>query len=189
MVPDPDRVRQRLLEAGGRPGFAGMMIDVRYDRDGELAARDQVLRLRVFRNAGAERAVIGWKGPVSISPEGFKTRRELEYEIASATASPEAFPEALGYVPVYIIERYVEYYHLDAAVARLEWYPRMDTLIEIEGDADGIAAGIRATGMPRAAFTPDPLSVFAGRYASRTGAPAAMTLVELGSDPPAWPGR
>ena len=49
-MPDPDQVRQRLCQAGARPGFAGMMIDVRYDRNGELAARDQVLRLRRFRS-------------------------------------------------------------------------------------------------------------------------------------------
>jgi adenylate cyclase class IV len=177
----------RLLEAGARPGFAGVMIDVRYDRNGELALREQVLRLRLFRSASGERAVIGWKGPASISTGGLKTRRELEYEIRSASAAPEAFPEALGYQPVQTIERYVEYYHLGTAEARLEWYPRMDTLIEIEGDAEGIEAVIRATGIPRAAFTPEPLSVFAGRYATRTGAEPAMTLAELGPERPRWP--
>ncbi len=164
------------------------MIDVRYDRNGELAARDQVLRLRMFRGTGGERAVIGWKGPVSTSPEGAKLRHELEYEIQSAGAPLEAFPVALGYLPVNTIERYVEYYHLATAEARLEWYPRMDTLIEIEGDPEGIDSVIDATGIPRSAFTPEPLAVFAGRYATRTGAAAAMTLAELGAELPQWPG-
>ncbi|HEU5220098.1 MAG TPA: hypothetical protein VFU23_15670, partial [Gemmatimonadales bacterium] len=108
------------------PGFAGVMTDVRYDRNGELTSRDEVLRLRVFRSQAGERAVIGWKGPVSISRDGHKSRRELEYEMRSGSAAPEAFPEALGYSPVHRIERYVEYYSLGTVEARLEWYPRMD---------------------------------------------------------------
>ena len=188
-MPDPEAVRERLLRSGARLGFAGVMTDVRYDRNGELASRDEVLRLRLFRGAAGARAVIGWKGPVTISPGGLKTRRELEYEITSGRASPEAFPEALGYLPVHTIERYVEYYELGTAEARLEWYPRMDTLIEIEGDAEGIDAAIRATGMPRTAFTPEALSAFSGRYALRTGSAAAMTLAELGPELPQWPPR
>ncbi len=186
---DPEQVRERLRQAGARLGFAGMMIDVRYDRNGELASRAEVLRLRLFRGTTDVRAMIGWKGPTSISPEGLKTRHELEYEIRSASAPPEAFPQALGYQPVHTIERYVEYYRLGTAEARLEWYPRMDTLIEIEGDAEGIDAVIRVTGLPRDGFTPEPLSVFAGRYASRTGAEPAMTLAELGAERPGWPER
>ena len=188
-MPDPELVRARLRQAGARPGFAGMMIDVRYDRNGELTAQEQVLRLRIYRGATGERAVIGWKGPVSISPDGHKTRRELEYDISSGTAAPAAFPEALGYLPVNTIERYVEYYHLGTAEARLEWYPRMDTLIEIEGEAAGIDAIIWATGLAREEFTPEALSAFAGRFASRTGTGAAMTLAELGSEPHRWPER
>ncbi len=188
-MPDPELVRERLCLAGAQAGFAGVMIDVRYDRNGELASREQILRLRVFRGAVGDRFLLGWKGPPSISSEGLKIRRELEYEIRSDRAVPEAFPEALGYLPVQTIERYVEYYHLETAEARLEWYPRMDTLIEIEGDAEGIDAGIRATGLPRAAFTPEPLSVFTIRYSTRTGNAAALTLAELGSERPRWPGQ
>ena len=127
--------------------------------------------------------------PASISPDGHKTRRELEYEISSPNSAPAAFPEALGYLPVNTIERYVEYYHLGTAEARLEWYPRMDTLIEIEGDAAGIDAVILATGLAREEFTPEALSAFAVRFASRTGTGAAMTLAELGSELPRWPAR
>lgn len=164
-----------------------MLIDVRYDRNGELASRDEVLRLRLFRGTDGERAVLGWKGPVTVSPEGLKSRRELEYELGARSAAPEALPEALGYLPVHTIERYVECFRLGSAEARLEWYPRMDTLIEIEGDPKGIEEGIRVTGLPRAAFTPESLAVFAGRYATRTGSPAAMTLAELGAEQPRWP--
>lgn len=187
VVPDPDRVRARLLAAGARPGFAGRMTDVRYDRNGELAARGEVLRLRLFRGAGGERALLGWKGPASITVEGWKQRRELEYPLGPGTDAAQALPEALGYLPVHLLERYVEYYHLERGEARLEWYPRMDTLIEIEGDSQGIDGIIGATGLPRSAFTPEPLAMFAGRFAGRTGVAPALTLAELGADAPRWP--
>ena len=167
-----------------------MMVDVRWDRNGELIARDEVLRLRVFHDPNAEgRAVLGWKGPTSVSAEGLKERRELEYWISGGQDGPHALLEALGYSPLYTIERYVEYYQLGTTNARLEWYPRMDTLIEIEGDAEGIEAGMRASGLLRDAFTPESLSAFAARFAARTGIPAVMTLAALGSEPPSWESR
>jgi hypothetical protein len=189
VVPDAAQVRTRLIAAGARPGFAGRMTDIRYDRNGELTARGEVLRLRVFRGVDGDRAVIGWKGPASVTVEGWKERRELEYPIGVARARPEELPEALGYLPIHLLERYVEYYHLEGAEARLEWYPRMDTLIEIEGDSQGIDAFITATGLPRSAFTPEPLALFAGRFAARTGVAAALSLAELGAESPGWPER
>lgn len=166
------------------------MTDRRFDRSGELAGRDEVLRLRYFRGMdGTERAVVGWKGPVSVTPEGLKARRELEYDVRSAGGDPAAFLEALGYAEVYVVERHVEYYHLGPATARLEWYPRMDVLLEVEADPSAIAAALAATGLPRERFSPQSLREFAAEYQARTGMPAALSLAELGADAPSWEGR
>lgn len=190
MVADPAQVRDRLLSAGARPGFRGLMTDLRFDRQGELAARDEALRIRRLRQAeGREQTLIGWKGPTAVTALGHKQRRELEYCIHSDRLTPEALLEALGYEPIFLIERYVEYYHLGGADLRLEWYPRMDTLIEVEGDPAAIEAGIGASGLPRSAFSADPLTVFVGRYAARTGLAAALTTAQLGSETPSWSGR
>lgn len=190
MAPDPSAVRERLLASGAKAGFAGVMVDVRWDRSGELTSRDEVLRLRTFFDPqGGERSVLGWKGPTGVSPEGFKERRELEYSVSADRARPEALLEALGYAPIHTIERYVEYYHLGSADARLEWYPRMDTLIEIEGNVESIEAAVRASGLPRDSFTADPLTIFAARFAASSGATAAMTRAELGGAAPTWPPR
>ena len=190
MVPDPGQVRGRLLAAGARPGFAGMMVDGRYDRRGELLARDEVLRLRVLHHADGRRdAILGWKGAAAVSPEGYKTRRELEYRIHGAHAEPEELLAALGYAVIHTIERYVEYYHLGEATVRLEWYPRMDVLVEVEGDAAGIEAGLRAVGLPRVEFTADALPAFTERYAHRTGRPAVLVAAELDGEAPSWAQR
>ena len=190
MVADPAAVRTRLLAAGARPGFTGLMVDRRYDRDTTLLAKDEVLRLRVFRHPdGREQAMLAWKGPTTVTPQGYKARREFEYEIASARARPEELLEALGYGVIHSVERYVEYYRLEGTDVRLEWYPRMDVLIEIEGDEAGIEAALTITGVPRDAFTPEPLRLFAERYAARTGRSAALAISELGGDAPSWERR
>lgn len=190
MVADPGAVRARLERAGARPGFQGMMSDIRYDRDGELLGRDEVLRLREYHHPGERlETILGWKGPTGVSAEGYKTRRELEYEVKARTAPPAELLEALGFRRIHTIDRYVEYYHLGTAALRLEWYPRMDVLIEIEGDAEGIEAGLRAVGLPREEFTADPLTVFAARFAARTGTPPVLSAAELAGAPPGWSAR
>jgi adenylate cyclase class IV len=187
VVSDPERVRARLVAAGARPGFRGLMSDVRYDKDGELLVRDEVLRLRVFHAEGGIReTVLGWKGPTRVSVDGYKTRPELEYDIRQRTAPPEELLLALGYRPIYAIDRYVEYYHLGTADVRLEWYPRMDVLVEVEGDAEGIEAGLVTVGLPRAEFTADAITAFATRYAERTGRPAVLSAAELAGELPSW---
>jgi len=190
VIADPDVVRARLVAAGARPGFHGLMSDVRYDKDGELIARDEVLRLRVFEpEHGVCETILGWKGPTRITADGYKTRPELEYEIRPRTGPPEGLLQALGYRRIHAIDRYVEYYHLGTADLRLEWYPRMDVLIEVEGDAQGIEAGLLAVGLPRADFSAESLTAFAARYGERTGRAAVLSAADLGGELPSWSAR
>jgi adenylate cyclase class IV len=190
VVADPSAVRERLLAAGASPGFAGLMLDRRFDRGGELVLRDEVLRLRAFRAVdGSERFKLGWKGPTAITPDGYKARRELEYEIDPAGMPPEELLKALGYEESQRIDRYVEYFLLGSTAVRLEWYPRMDVLLEVEGDAAGIETALRATGLPRSDFTADSLAAFAARYAARTGQPAVLALNPELEHPPSWAPR
>ena len=187
MVADPVAVKARLEQAGAQPGFQGMMSDVRYDREGELLGRDEVLRLREYRHPGGRlETILGWKGPTRISAEGYKTRPELEYEVKARTAPPADLLEVLGFRPIHTIDRYVEYYHLGTAALRLEWYPRMDVLIEIEGDAAGIEAALRVVGLPREEFTADALTAFAARFAARTGTLPVLAAAELAGAAPGW---
>ena len=81
----------------------------------------------------------------------------------------------------------VEYFDLpDGAVVRLEWYPRMDVLVEVEGEPPAIEAAIAALGIDRSAFTAESLSAFVARYEARTGRPAATSRAALGSERPSW---
>lgn len=190
MVAEPDAIRSRLLAAGAKPGFTGLMLDRRYDRNGELFARDEVLRLRVFRDAaGDESFHLGWKGPTGVTPDGYKARRELEYRVEAEGPPPHQLLEQLGFAESQRIDRYVEYFHLGGTTVRLEWYPRMDVLMEIEGDPEGIEAALRATGIQRSEFTAESLVSFAARYGLRTGRPAVLALEPNPAEPPSWEGR
>jgi adenylate cyclase class IV len=112
-----------------------------------------------------------------LSPEGYKQREELELPVvpaAGAAASPQAFLAALGYGVVHAIDREVEIYDVDGATVRLERFPDMDPLLEVEGAPAQIERAIRATGLGREAFTADSLADFVRRFEARTGRPAVL---------------
>ncbi|MFI5234738.1 MAG: hypothetical protein ACHQXA_03430 [Gemmatimonadales bacterium] len=190
VVPDPSALRAALGAAGASLVWRGMMHDRRYDRGGELAARDEVLRARVLRDisgllAGGGHSELTWKGPTRRSPEGYKVRRELELPLGG-DADPGVLLEALGYRVVHAIDRWIEQHDLAGAMVRLEWYPRMDILVEIEGRPDAIERAIAASGIARIAFSADALAEFVARYQQARGRPAALALDELDGERPAW---
>jgi adenylate cyclase class IV len=177
VIPDPDALRARLRASGGHVRFRGRMSDRRFDRAGELAARDEVLRVRSYRHSdGRIEAILGWKGPVRLSPEGYKQREELELPIAGTgpSAAPQAFLAALGYDVVHAIDRDVEIYDVGGATVRLERYPDMDPLLEVEGTPADIEGAIELTGIRRDAFTAESLAEFVRRFEARTGRLAVL---------------
>lgn len=185
VVPDPAELRARLLAAGAVAGFRGRMSDRRFDRAGRLRRRGQVLRVRSFHHPdGRVGAVLGWKGRSRRSPQGYKQREELEIELAGG-APPEALLQALGYRVIHAVDRLVETYSLGGATLRLEEYPRMDRLLEVEGSPPAIERAAAATGIPRAEFSADPLSAFVRRY-ERRGGRAALALESLEGALPVW---
>ena len=81
----------------------------------------------------------------------------------------------LGYKIVVRIDRAVEQYRLGDATLRLEWYPAMDVLLEVEGAPDDIERAITATGLPRESFLPESLPYFTRAYEERTGKVARVS--------------
>ena len=174
VVPDPGAVRAALLGAGALLSFRGMLRDRRFDRNGEFTARDEVVRLRTYdAHDGAVRAQLGWKGATRGSPEGYKMREEREIDLAAGDGA--AFLAGLGLSAVHAIDRYIEVYDLGGGHARLEWYPRMDVLMEVEGTPAAIERIIAATGLARDSFTSEALTAFTTRYdAAHPGAPSIV---------------
>jgi adenylate cyclase class IV len=174
VVDDVASCRRRLEAAGARLMFEGRLEDRRYDTaDRRLSAADEVLRLRAFSDGNTVRASLEWKGPTR-QEHGYKVRDELTASTATA-ADLAAILERLGYTVIGEIDRHVVQYALDHAVVRFELYPRMDTLVEVEGPPAAIERAIAALGMPRQEFTADRLLAFVQRYEARTGARAAIS--------------
>ncbi|HVH67847.1 MAG TPA: class IV adenylate cyclase [Gemmatimonadales bacterium] len=173
-VEDPDALRARLTRAGAELEFRGDMIDRRFDRDERLARRDEVLRLRVFQPGDGAPAygVLGWKGPPS-RRAGYRHRAEAEVRVTDPDAAVTIL-ERVGFRVSLRIERRVETYRLGGAVLRLEWYPAMDVLLEVEGEPPAIERAIAATGLDRDTFVAESLPYFVAQYEARTGRPALL---------------
>ena len=177
-VEDPDTVRKAILAAGAELVYRGAMMDRRFDRRGRLERRDQVVRLRVYHPAdkSPEWGVLGWKGPVQRRGE-YRLREEWE----SRVDDPKAVLVILrhmGYKVSVRVDRAIEQYRLGDATLRLEWYPSMDVLMEVEGSPDAIEHAARATGLPRDAFLPESLPYFAAAYEKRTGRVARVSRLK-----------
>jgi predicted adenylyl cyclase CyaB len=169
VVPDPSDLVRRLEAAGATLIFRGTMEDRRYDRGNELTSRDEVLRTRLLSGeSGSVESVLGWKGPTRLSAEGYKLREELEYPVAGG-APADPLLMALGYSVVHSIHREITIYRLGEATVRLEHYPRMDVLVEVEGTPAAIEQAITVSGIPRERYMADSLTEFVTRFEKRTG--------------------
>ena len=184
LVPDLAAARERLVRAGATLAYAGRLEDRRYDTpDRQLAARDHVLRLRVYRGASdgtAPRALLDFKGPTQYDG-GYKVREELSV----GATDPDTLAlllGRLGYAVTREIDRDIEQYEIRDATVRFERYPRMDVLVEVEGTPEAIEAAIAELGLPRAGFTADRLPAFVARFQARTGERAAICDRELRGD-------
>src|SRR5439155_23774 len=98
----------------------------------------------------------------------YRHRPEVEARVSDGDAVVTVL-ERLGFAVSLRIDRTVEIYRLGQAVLRIEWYPVMDVLLEVEGEPAEIERAIAATGLPRDRFFPESLPHFVAAYEARTG--------------------
>jgi adenylate cyclase class IV len=180
LVPDLARTRAALRAGGAELVYAGRLEDKRYDSpERALSLRDHVLRLRVYRDS-AVRAMLDWKGPTTYQ-DGYKVREEHSVSLGDPD-DLALMLDRLGYVITREIDREIEQYTVAGATVRLEQYPRMDVLAEVEGEPEAIERAIALLGLPRASFTTERLPDFVRHYEDRTGQRAAICDRELTGD-------
>jgi adenylate cyclase, class 2 len=174
----------RLERAGATRVFSGRIEDRRFDTpERSLAARDIVLRLRIYRGTEGARAELEYKGATAYEG-GYKVRDE----VGSTVSDPDAITHmlsGLGYTVTRAIDRDIEQWDVDGASVRFERYPRMDDLVEVEGEPGTIERAIATLGISRSAYTAERLTDFALRYEARTGERAALSDAELRANAPA----
>jgi predicted adenylyl cyclase CyaB len=178
IVEDVSATRRIVEKAGGILLYEGKLIDLRYgDESGALLRQDHVVRVRVYEGDGDVEGHLDWKGPTHYE-DGYKVREEITTSVGDPDALARIL-ENLGLHVVRDIERTIAQYSLEGAVVRFEEYPRMDSLVEVEGEPDAIERAIRALGLERKGFTSERLPDFVSRFEARTGQRAALTAREL----------
>lgn len=179
-VVDDVAARRRSVEsAGGSLSFEGKMSDRRYDFPaGELSSRDEVLRVRTYISKVSTKTFLDWKGPTEFR-DVYKVREEISTAIDDFAAL-DIMLRKLGLEVVTEIDREIAQYELGGTTVRFEIYPRMDALVEVEGEPDAIEAAIDSIGIPRGTFSNRRLAEFVIDFERRTGVRAATCDRDLG---------
>ena len=181
VVDDLDLRRKKLESAGAELTFDGRLSDKRYDTPArELFQRDEVLRVRRYQSSESVQTHVDWKGPTD-SAGAYKVREEIS-TVVDDFRGLTAILEKLGYVMTREIDRQILQYRFGGATVRFEVYPRMDVLVEVEGEPPVIELAIEALGMLRGEFTTERLAAFVARFEQRTGVRAAISERELTGD-------
>ena len=151
-----EQVRAGLKEHGAR--FQGVDEEMNrlFDRDGELRARSQVLRLRMF--GGQDRAILTWKGKARRDGK-VKSRAEQEVGVDDA-GTVIAILAGIGFTETIEYPKTRENWLLGRAVVSIDRLP-FGLFCEIEGDLQEIARVAGLLGL-------------ADAHAERRGYPALM---------------
>lgn len=181
IVDDLAARRKKIEGAGGTLSFEGKISDRRYDfTSGELSGRDEVLRTRTYQSRSSTRTYMDWKGPTEMQG-GYKIREEITAPVEDLD-SLEKILEKLGLALTSEIDREIAQYQFGGATVRFETYPRMDVLVEVEGEPKAIEVAIEALGLQRGTFTNERLRDFVSKFEHRTGVRAAISDRELKDD-------
>ncbi len=181
VVDDLAERRKKVEAAGAALSFEGRISDRRYDfASRELSGRDEVLRTRRYQSHASTRTYLDWKGPTEMQGV-YKIREEITSPVEDFD-SLEKILEKLGLTITWEIDREIAQYQLAGAIIRFETYPRMDVLVEVEGEPGAIEAAIDALGLPRGTFTSERLPDFVSKFEHRTGVRAAISDRELQND-------
>jgi len=170
-----------IERAGGSLVFEGKLSDRRYDfASGELGSSDEVVRVRRYISRESARTVLDWNGPTEFR-DVYKVREEITTPVEDFD-SLEQILVHLGLELTSEVDRDIAQYQFDEATIRFESYPRMDVLVEVEGEPAAIEVAIDALGLPRGTFTNHRLHDFVADFEHRTGVRAAINDREFGLD-------
>lgn len=174
VVDDVAQRRRQIENAGAKLSFEGKLSDRRYDfASGDLSSRDEVLRTRTYISKAAAKTYLDWKGPTEFR-DVYKVREEITTSVDDSIVL-DTILQKLGLELVAEIDREIAQYDLGGATIRFEIYPRMDTLVEVEGEPAAIEAAIEAIGIARGTFSNRRLADFVMDFEHRTGVQAAIS--------------
>jgi predicted adenylyl cyclase CyaB len=181
VVDDLAERRRAIEKAGASLSFEGKISDRRYDFvSRQLSRRDEVLRVRQYHDRSSTKTFLDWKGPTEFR-DVYKVREEATTPIEDFDSLQQILAR-LGFEMIGEIDREIAQYSLSGATIRFETYPRMDVLVEVEGEPAAIENAIEALGLPRGTFSNRRLADFVADFEQRTGVRAAVSEHELSGD-------
>lgn len=127
--------REELTSKGNlTPKSKNHIVDIYFDKNGELKSNDKVLRLRKHN----DKHYITYKGP-RIKDNNLLVREEHENNIPDFDEAKRTI-EHLGFSPTQITEKIRENFTLDSYDAKIELdhYPFIGYYLEIEGKRDDV---------------------------------------------------
>jgi adenylate cyclase class 2 len=153
-------------------------VDQLFDRaDSSLRATDQVLRLRLNRNANGEQWVLTYKGPAE--RDRYKSREEIETSVAHGD-NLALILDRLGYRPSFRYEKYRTTFGTSnqAGIVTIDETP-IGIFLELEGAKEWIDGTATHLGFSTSDYV---ITSYAGlwkQYVSgRSNAPRDMTFLD-----------
>ncbi|MDR0867452.1 MAG: class IV adenylate cyclase [Planctomycetota bacterium] len=143
------QLRARLTAIGAK--FHGEEFEQNwvFDRDGELLARRETLRVRV--NNHRESGSLTHKRPLVATDDRYKSREEIETQVENA-ANVRAILQALGYAPSWYYEKRRQTWRDENFCIVLDTLPEIGIFVEIEApDEAGLSAMLDRLHLDRAA--------------------------------------
>jgi adenylate cyclase class 2 len=135
---DVDKVRNRVLELGGRDFGSSIQVDEYYAHPSrDFASTDEALRLRTENDL----TVVTYKGP-KLDRET-KTREEFEVSVANR-ATMASILDRLGFKSVIKISKKRQVYGLKGITICFDSIKGLGDFIEFEIDSEDVEAGKRS---------------------------------------------
>jgi len=139
-IDDPEKISVLLKKLGAKKVDSGFEKNIIFDRNGELAGAERLLRLRSYGGM----ADITHKR--KIPAEKFKVREELTLKIESFEKGADLL-EALGFRPVWKYEKKRQTWELNGAGVTIDAMPVMGNFVEIEASEKEIAETAEKLGL------------------------------------------
>lgn len=170
-IDDLNKFRDQLNIAGAKMSQKGFMQDYYFDNPFlNLKSKNQKLRIRAIDYKLIQ---LCWKGPISVDKQT-KIREEIEVGVKNVEPLIKIF-EKLGFQNTRFYERYFETYLLYDVKIRIEQFPIMDILFEIEGEQHLINRAVTHLNISKDVFGPKTLVSFIKEYEIRNGTPAKLS--------------
>jgi predicted adenylyl cyclase CyaB len=134
----------RLRKAGAKLVKTGFERNIKYDRNGELNGKRELLRLRDY--AGEADITHKRKARQDPAHKGFKVREETVVNIESFERGKKLL-EMLGYEKDWIYEKKQQVWVLDGVEVFVDEMPQIGNFMEIEGSPEEIKRTAAALGL------------------------------------------